>query len=96
MKAEEQAKKIWWALMKAAEMGEEARVELTIIENGLKEYAQLKCKEEREKQCNWKRNDDGAYETQCGNVFEFLGGSTPEENAALYCQYCGKKIIPRE
>jgi len=37
--AKEQAKTIFWALMEATKIGEPMSVELTIIENGLKQYA---------------------------------------------------------
>ena len=37
--AKEQAKTILWALMEATRIGEPMSVEITIIENGLKEYA---------------------------------------------------------
>lgn len=47
------------------------------------------------KKCTWKRNKDGAYETGCNNIFEFINDG-PEENGAKYCQYCGGKLITKK
>ena len=41
--------------------------------------------------CTWTENDDGAWETDCGETFEFTDGG-PAENGAKFCQYCGKAI----
>lgn len=41
--------------------------------------------------CAWSENDDGFYETECGNSFQFSEGGAAD-NGAVYCQYCGKKI----
>lgn len=40
--------------------------------------------------CLW-NNDDGCWETTCGNAFEINDG-TPAENDMTYCCYCGGKI----
>jgi len=48
MKAEEQAKKILWALMEATRIGEPMSVERKIIENGLIEYAKSQQPSEEE------------------------------------------------
>lgn len=42
--------------------------------------------------CKWTEDENGAYDSECNNKFEFLGGSSPEENGFIYCPYCGKKI----
>lgn len=44
-----------------------------------------------ESTCAWSENDDGFYETECGNSFQFIDGGAAD-NHATYCQYCGKKI----
>ena len=43
--------------------------------------------------CIWVADDENGdvYETQCGEMFTFIGGGV-KENGAKYCQYCGKKI----
>ncbi len=42
--------------------------------------------------CRWKEDEfDGAWDTDCGNRFEFNAGG-PKENRAQFCIYCGKKI----
>lgn len=44
-----------------------------------------------ESTCAWSENDDGFYETECGNSFQFIDGGAADNNAT-FCQYCGKKI----
>jgi hypothetical protein len=41
--------------------------------------------------CVWKENEDGAWATNCGQLFEVSNG-TPEENGMLFCHFCGRKI----
>lgn len=43
------------------------------------------------KHCAWNENEAGAWETECGNLFEFVDGG-PSNNGAIFCQYCGSKI----
>lgn len=43
--------------------------------------------------CKWKENENGAWETECGEIFEFTAG-TPRENGFNHCVYCGKKLVP--
>lgn len=43
------------------------------------------------KWCIWAENEDGAWETQCKNIFEIVKG-TPKENKMIYCMFCGKII----
>lgn len=38
--------------------------------------------------CQWTADDDGIYETECGNMFEITEGS-PVENGMVHCCYCG-------
>lgn len=44
--------------------------------------------------CKWQIDDEGIYETGCGNRFEFWEG-TPKENRFIYCPYCGKPLIEK-
>ena len=43
-------------------------------------------------QCEWKQDENGLWETECGNVFEITDG-TPHENEMCYCPYCGKTLV---
>lgn len=52
--------------------------------------------EARPKQCRWHiTNEDeypGVYTAECGHMFSFDEGDRAE-NDAVYCQYCGGKIV---
>ena len=37
-------------------------------------------------------DDNGAWETECGNMFEVTDG-TPNENDMKFCPYCGKTLV---
>jgi ribosomal protein S27AE len=52
------------------------------------------CAEAPETPCAWTLEDeDGrAYQTSCGEMFEFTDGG-PVENKAKFCQYCGKALV---
>lgn len=41
--------------------------------------------------CEWTVNDDGAFETACGNVFEFTADG-PAQNGFKFCPYCGSQL----
>lgn len=41
--------------------------------------------------CGWDETDDGFWESECGNAFEFTEGY-PENNKFKFCPYCGKLI----
>ena len=46
--------------------------------------------------CHWKQDDvggDSMWETGCGHAFEFTSDG-PEENGALFCCYCGGRLVP--
>jgi len=47
--------------------------------------------EGKEEVCEWVKDDDGCYDTQCGNKFYFDCGDV-KDNGAVFCQYCGKPI----
>ena len=42
--------------------------------------------------CEWKQDENGIWETDCGNLFEITEGA-PNENDMKYCPYCGKLLI---
>jgi hypothetical protein len=42
--------------------------------------------------CEWKQDENGVWETECGNLFEIIDG-TPNENNLKYCPYCGKHLV---
>ena len=41
--------------------------------------------------CEWVVDEDGIFDTGCGNKFEFIYDG-PEENHFTYCPYCGGKL----
>ncbi len=46
----------------------------------------------KEKSCKWMQDEDGNYETDCGEMFTFTEGRI-KENLFLYCPYCGGRIV---
>jgi hypothetical protein len=43
--------------------------------------------------CRWLEDDDGNWDTACGERFFFETGG-PTENRAKWCLYCGRRIEP--
>jgi hypothetical protein len=41
--------------------------------------------------CLWGKDEDGVWETSCGNLHEFIEGD-PADNYYLFCPYCGKPL----
>lgn len=41
--------------------------------------------------CTWTEDDDGYYETSCGEMHVFITG-TPSENHYKFCPYCGLEL----
>jgi hypothetical protein len=41
--------------------------------------------------CEWTEDEDGNWDTACGECFVFEFGG-PKENKARWCQYCGGKL----
>ena len=41
--------------------------------------------------CEWTQDDDGVWDTECGERYEVTDGS-PGENDMKYCPYCGKVL----
>lgn len=46
--------------------------------------------------CTWveEDNDNGTWETGCGNTFYFTDGG-PTENEMVYCCYCGARLVEK-
>jgi len=42
--------------------------------------------------CRWVQNEDGTWETACGNAYEIVEG-TPRDNKMRYCCYCGGQLL---
>ena len=42
--------------------------------------------------CNWSEDEDGYWETECGDMHCFLDGG-PTENKYQFCPYCRGEII---
>jgi hypothetical protein len=42
--------------------------------------------------CRWTPDEDGVYETTCGQMFQTAAG-TPHENNMEYCCYCGRRLV---
>ena len=61
----------------------------------LRDLAQAKLMAEREATCTWTEDNEGVYNSACGEAFEFNEGG-PEENNMLFCCYCGKKIMVKK
>lgn len=62
-------------------------------EQVLKLQAELQTvKQENERQCKWTPDEDGVYDTECGEKFVLIS-SDPKGNQMKYCSYCGGKLI---
>ena len=51
-------------------------------------------------ECGWTHTtsiieDEGIWETLCGNAFTFVEG-TPQDNKIKFCCYCGRPIVQIE
>ncbi len=47
---------------------------------------------ELDRSCQWKFDNDGYYQTTCGNGWSFDDGGIPD-NGVNYCPYCGGKVF---
>lgn len=43
--------------------------------------------------CPWRIDDDGIWNTHCGQQWVFEDGSMPDENGMRYCHSCGKRLL---
>jgi len=48
--------------------------------------------EELSRECGWRLDSDGYYQTECINGWSFDNGGI-KENGLVYCPYCGGIII---
>ena len=44
--------------------------------------------------CEWAEDDDGVWQTDCGEAHQFTDGG-PVENSQRFCGYCGGKLKPK-
>ena len=42
--------------------------------------------------CRWTADEDGTYDTGCGQSFQF-NDDGPAENKARFCLYCGGPLV---
>jgi hypothetical protein len=47
-----------------------------------------KLKAKKKRKCKWKEDEDGVWDTECGNRFELIEGA-PKDNRMKFCPYCG-------
>lgn len=47
----------------------------------------------KKSKCQWREDEDGNWETACGELFFFTEGG-PAENGFLFCPYCGSNLKP--
>ena len=43
--------------------------------------------------CMWREDEDGTWDTNCGEVFVFITDGGPSENKMRFCCYCGGPVI---
>ena len=65
--------------------------EIWASEKTYDEYAKHLAAQKKEA-CRWKEDDDGLWNTKCGNEFYLADGCRVEENGIKYCPYCGRII----
>jgi len=44
--------------------------------------------------CVWTEDENGIYQTECEDAFEFNDGA-PADNGMVYCCYCGKRLVAK-
>ncbi len=42
--------------------------------------------------CEWTEDEDGNWDTECGEKHTFIDGG-PRENGAKFCCYCGFALV---
>jgi hypothetical protein len=42
--------------------------------------------------CIWSEDENGAWDTECGNKFELMSGEAPWRQGIKFCPYCGKSL----
>ena len=46
---------------------------------------------ERKQTCKWREDEDGNWQTTCGNLFVLIS-ETPQQNGMKFCCYCGGRL----
>lgn len=46
---------------------------------------------EESSRCTWKEDEEGVWNTACGEAFD-LTCDTPKEHGMNFCCFCGKKL----
>ena len=64
---------------------------LILIESEMQEIVRICRKIET---CEWKSDEDGNWNTECGECFVLVDG-TPHKNGMRFCHHCGRKLIRR-
>ena len=88
------AKAAWQENDKNTMIGFMREIEMTLpeLDKNWRDSIKLKWTDEVEKlRCEWSQDENGAWQTKCGNLFEITEG-TPLQNKMGFCCYCGKKI----
>lgn len=44
------------------------------------------------KKCDWREDENGAWQTECKHLFEFINDG-PEENKFKFCPFCGGALF---
>ena len=55
------------------------------------ELLEIKPKQSHAPSCQWTDDEDGNWNTSCGECFVFETGG-PKENKAQWCPFCGGKL----
>lgn len=43
--------------------------------------------------CEWTRDDNWTWHTQCGEEWSFSGHYSPRDNGMTFCFNCGRKML---
>jgi hypothetical protein len=43
--------------------------------------------------CHWRADDDGNWDTDCGQCFCLTDDGTPTDHGLRYCGYCGLALV---
>jgi hypothetical protein len=54
----------------------------------------MKSKPKHQSRCDWREDEDGNWNTGCGNKHVLLSG-TPAHNGMKFCCYCGASLRSR-
>lgn len=62
-----------------------------IIEQDFYSLAAAPPQDDKLALCYWSEDEDGAWETGCGGIWEFFDDG-PKENGVAYCYKCGRPV----